>query len=192
MRVTRAPAHCCPAGTLPGWLGVTGSYVFKPLPPKRTVKAFLPGMIAMDHGHIITVASHLGLIATPYMEDYCASHFAAVGFHESLSHTLKAQRIDGVKTTLICPYSVNTGMFTESPVKRDLGIFPSSRTDCYVRRAMKGILIDQPVMCVPRAMYLAAFLKHVLPWEAQLLYFKFLGANKSMYGCAQTEEAHQR
>lgn len=44
-------------------------------------------------------------------QDYCASKFAAVGFHESLAHELLAEEVEGVKTTLVCPYIVNTGMF---------------------------------------------------------------------------------
>lgn len=44
-------------------------------------------------------------------QDYCASKFAAVGFHESLAHELLAEGVEGVKTTLVCPYIVNTGMF---------------------------------------------------------------------------------
>lgn len=44
-------------------------------------------------------------------QDYCASKFAAVGFHESLAHELLADEVEGVKTTLVCPYIVDTGMF---------------------------------------------------------------------------------
>lgn len=44
-------------------------------------------------------------------QDYCASKFAAVGFHESLAHELLAEEVEGVKTTLVCPYIVDTGMF---------------------------------------------------------------------------------
>ncbi|KAM4622466.1 retinol dehydrogenase 10-like [Discoglossus pictus] len=141
-----------------------------------TVKAFLPRMIELDSGHIITVASYLGLVATAYMEDFCASQFAAVGFHESLSHQLKATRADGVKTTLICPYIVNMG----GSVRSDLAIVISSLTPEHcARQAMKGILTDQRVICMPRLIYLAAFLKHLLPWEAQMLYYKFLGLDTS-------------
>ncbi|KAF7240907.1 Retinol dehydrogenase 10 [Varanus komodoensis] len=76
-----------------------------------TVKAFLPHMIGRDHGHIVTVAGSFGLFATGCLEDYCASKFAVVGFHEALSHQLKAKRISGVKTTLVCPYFIDAGMF---------------------------------------------------------------------------------
>lgn len=76
-----------------------------------TVKAFLPQMKANNHGHIVTIASVLGLFSTACVEDYCASKFAAVGFHESLAHELLAEEVEGVKTTLVCPYIVDTGMF---------------------------------------------------------------------------------
>lgn len=36
--------------------------------PHQTVKAFLPQMKANNHGHIITIASVLGLYATAYVE----------------------------------------------------------------------------------------------------------------------------
>lgn len=45
------------------------------------------------------------------MQDYCASKFGAIGFHESLSHELKAANKDGIKMTLVCPFLVDTGMF---------------------------------------------------------------------------------
>lgn len=43
--------------------------------------------------------------------DYCASKFAAVGFAESIGLELLAIGKDGVKTTIVCPYFINTGMF---------------------------------------------------------------------------------
>lgn len=45
------------------------------------------------------------------LQDYCASKFGAIGFHESLSHELKAAEKDGINMTLVCPYLVDTGMF---------------------------------------------------------------------------------
>lgn len=45
------------------------------------------------------------------LQDYCASKFGAIGFHESLSHELKASEKDGINMTLVCPYLVDTGMF---------------------------------------------------------------------------------
>ena len=44
-------------------------------------------------------------------QDYCASKFGAIGFHESLSHEIKASDKEGINMTLVCPYLVDTGMF---------------------------------------------------------------------------------
>jgi all-trans-retinol dehydrogenase (NAD+) len=43
--------------------------------------------------------------------DYCASKFGAVGFDDALRNELYKQGKTGVKTTLVCPYYINTGMF---------------------------------------------------------------------------------
>lgn len=50
-------------------------------------------------------------------QDYCASKFGAVGFHESLTHELLAENLDGIKTTLVCPYIVDTGMFAGCEIR---------------------------------------------------------------------------
>ncbi|XP_078509093.1 retinol dehydrogenase 10-A-like [Lissotriton helveticus] len=125
-----------------------------------TVKAFLPKMIEMNHGHVVTIASYLGLIAAAGVEDYCASKFATVGFHESLSHQLKAKRVDGVKTTLVCPYNVNRSMVSGLRIRKELETLVCRlKPEDYVKAAMSAILINQPMVCIPSVMYLAAFSK---------------------------------
>ncbi len=75
-----------------------------------TTRAFLPGMVRRGEGRIVTMASAGGLVGVPGLSDYCASKFAAVGFHESLRAELR-EAAPGVGTTLVCPFFVNTGMF---------------------------------------------------------------------------------
>jgi all-trans-retinol dehydrogenase (NAD+) len=48
-----------------------------------TVKAFMPAMIAKNHGHLITIASSAGLVGVNGLADYCASKFG----RSSLSST---------------------------------------------------------------------------------------------------------
>lgn len=67
-------------------------------------------MLKRNHGHIVTIASSAGLIGAPKMADYCASKFAVVGFHESVSLEIAAMEAD-IATTLICPAHVKTSMF---------------------------------------------------------------------------------
>lgn len=68
-------------------------------------------MLKKNHGHVVTIASSAGLIGVNGLADYCASKFAAVGFDESLRFELEVMGKDGVHTTVVCPYYINTGMF---------------------------------------------------------------------------------
>jgi all-trans-retinol dehydrogenase (NAD+) len=43
-----------------------------------TVKAFMPAMIAKNHGHLVTIASSAGLVGVNGLADYCASKFGAI------------------------------------------------------------------------------------------------------------------
>ena len=64
-----------------------------------------------NHGYIITLASGAGLFGIASLMDYCASKFGAVGIHESLASEVSVLGLDGINTTLVCPYFINTGMF---------------------------------------------------------------------------------
>ena len=54
------------------------------------IKAFLPKMLERNQGHILNVASVMGLTGASHMTDYCASKFASVGFTESLRQDLRS------------------------------------------------------------------------------------------------------
>lgn len=54
-----------------------------------TVREFLPDMLKMQRGHIVTIASMAGTLGVAGLVDYCASKFGAVGFDESLRMELK-------------------------------------------------------------------------------------------------------
>lgn len=69
-------------------------------------------MIADQRGHVVTVSSVTGLIGTYACTDYSATKFACVGFHESLFSELRAHGHDYIGMTLVCPYYINTGMFS--------------------------------------------------------------------------------
>lgn len=60
----------------------------------------------------------------PGLGDYCASKFAAVGLNESLRLQLRKDGSDGVHTTVVCPYFIDTGMFKGIRAKQ---VFPCAR-----------------------------------------------------------------
>lgn len=66
-----------------------------------------PEMIKRQSGHIVNVASGLGLVAAPDMSAYCTTKFAIVGFSESLRSEMARHKV-GVSA--ICPGIVNTNI----------------------------------------------------------------------------------
>jgi len=78
----------------------------------QTVKAFLPAMLQKNKGHVVSIASAAGHFGVNGLCDYCASKFAAYGFDESLRAELAVLKKTGVHTTVVCPYYIQTGMFS--------------------------------------------------------------------------------
>ena len=57
----------------------------------------------------------------PPQVDYCSSKFAAVGLDEAFRVELAVQgHSDYIKTTVVCPYYISTGMFSGVYVSRGL------------------------------------------------------------------------
>ena len=48
------------------------------------IKEFLPDMLKLNKGHIVSISSLAGLVGVPGLGDYCGSKFAAFGIDESL------------------------------------------------------------------------------------------------------------
>lgn len=102
-----------------------------------TIQEFLPDMIANKRGHIVSIASMAGLSGIPSLPDYCASKHGAVAIDESLRLELKkAGHYGYVKTTCICPYFINTGMFEGAKSAFPMYILSPEET---VTRIINGI-----------------------------------------------------
>jgi all-trans-retinol dehydrogenase (NAD+) len=142
-----------------------------------TVRAFLPAMLEQGSGHVVTVASAAGLVAAPRLSDYCASKFAAVGFDESLRLEL-ADAGHAIKTTLVCPFYVGTGMF-EGVKTRFAWLLPILEPEYVVDRIIKAIRNDRRRLIMPRFAY-TAFPLRLLPvrWFDALI--DFFGVSRSM------------
>jgi all-trans-retinol dehydrogenase (NAD+) len=142
-----------------------------------TVRAFLPGMIERGHGHIVTIASAGGLAAAPRMADYTASKFAAVGFDEALRVEFKRLGIP-VQTTAVCPYYIDTGMF--SGVKtRFPWLLPILDPDDVARRTIRAIEKDHARLIMPPFVY-GLFPLRLLPVNLFDQITKFFGISSSM------------
>ena len=142
-----------------------------------TARAFLPGMLERNRGHIVTIASAAGVIGVSKLTDYCASKFAAVGFDESLRMELK--RLDSdVNTTLVCPYFIDTGMFDGVRTRFPL-LLPILKEEYVARRVVGAISKNKQRLIMPRMVHYVSFLR-LLPvaWFDRLA--NWLGINISM------------
>ncbi|KAL5013450.1 hypothetical protein ScPMuIL_007720 [Solemya velum] len=144
-----------------------------------TVKAFLPGMMERNHGHVVTIASSAGYFGVRSLSDYNASKFAAVGFDESLRYELNQEGTDGINTTVVAPYFINTGMFDGVKLKFQK-LLPMVEPDYACDRIVDAILRNQQVLMFPRTLYFMLALKGFLPCETQTLLNKACGLMNTM------------
>ncbi len=142
-----------------------------------TAKAFLPAMIDRNAGHVVTVASAAGLVGVAKLADYCASKFAAVGFDESLRAELR-RIAPAVRTTVICPYYITTGMFAGVKT-RFAWLLPILNETYAAGRMVEAIRHRRPRLIMPPLVFAIPLLRLIpvalFDWIAN-----FLGVNVSM------------
>ncbi|NXG63580.1 RDHE2 dehydrogenase, partial [Hemiprocne comata] len=139
-----------------------------------TYKAFLPAMMASNHGHLVSIASSAGLVGVNRLSDYCASKFAAVGFAESVHLEMKDLGKTGVKTTIVCPFLIKTGMFDGCGTKWP-NLLPLLEPEYVAEKIITAIRQDQEILVLPRFGYLVLFLKSILPVKTAVLLADYLG-----------------
>jgi all-trans-retinol dehydrogenase (NAD+) len=96
---------------------------------------------------VVTIASAAGLVGVAKQTDYSASKHAAVGFDESLRVELH-QYAPGVRTTVVCPYYIDTGMF-EGVKTRIPFLLPILSQEKVVRRIARAIEKNHRVVIMP-------------------------------------------
>lgn len=142
-----------------------------------TIKAFLPEMIHMKNGHIVNIASLAGHSGTNKLVDYCSSKFAAVGLDEALKVELKVHEHDEyIKTTVVCPYYISTGMFSGVFSK----IIPILEPEYVAEEIVHGIRLNKPIVVVPWWCAFLITLKTLLPVKGYMYLSHVFGFNCSM------------
>ncbi|MEA5444323.1 SDR family oxidoreductase [Gammaproteobacteria bacterium AB-CW1] len=147
------------------------------LAPIHLSRVFLPAMLERDHGHVVTIASAAGIVGTARLVDYSASKWAAMGFDDALRLELK-HRGSRVRTTVVCPFYVDTGMFAGVKT-RWRWLLPILKPEQVVRRTLKAIQRNRSRLIMPWLVYTA--------WPARLLpvpvfdaLMRLLGITRSM------------
>lgn len=141
-----------------------------------TCKAFLPGMMSRNEGHIVTIASMAGFNGAKNLTDYCASKFAAVGFHESLCYELACSGYNNIKFTLVAPFQIDTGMFAGA----QLSLLPPIKPDEAATSIVKGILNNEEFVTMPFFLRYLGLLKFAIPYSSLRFLNDMLGGHEFM------------
>jgi short-subunit dehydrogenase len=156
-----------------------------------TIKAFLPAMLANNHGHIVSINSMLGLIGLGSAADYSASKFGALGLHEALALELAREGKTGIQLTTIHPYLVNTDLFAGAKT-RFQNLFPALNKDYVGWKIVNAVCTNQTFCIIPRYFYFFHFLKCLLPYETLLILQKFVGLDTALDGLLKLKPKQQQ
>ena len=133
----------------------------------HTARLFLPAMIERGQGHIVNIASAVGLTPHPRMSVYAASKWAMLGWSESLRLELERMH-ERVRVTTVCPSYVDTGMFdgARAPL-----LTPMLTPDAVVDRIIRAVESDRILVRTPPIVNLLPVLRGLLPtrWFDRLI-----------------------
>ncbi|XP_047365714.1 short-chain dehydrogenase/reductase family 16C member 6-like [Vespa velutina] len=126
-----------------------------------TVKAFLPAMMEINKGHIVSIASMAGYVGIPKLVDYCTSKHAAVGFDEALRIELKYEGYNNINTTVVCPYFLrSTGMFGDGYT----GFLSNLSPNEVAEKTITSLRCNKKYIMIPEYFQFAVPLKWIFPW----------------------------
>ncbi len=99
-------------------------------------KAVIPGMIRLQTGHIINIASMAGKSAFAGGAIYCASKWGLLGLTQCMAEDLRPH---GIRVSAVCPGSVNTDFSTHTGKDVRKMLQPED-----VARAVEMIVTQEP------------------------------------------------
>jgi short-subunit dehydrogenase len=143
------------------------------------IKAFLPGMITRECGHIINISSAAGMIGTPFMAAYNASKWGLLGLTESIKLEMDELKVRGINFTVVCPSYVDTGMFhgAKAPL-----LIPLLKPEKLVHAAYRAFRKNRYYVMAPFMVNFIPFLRGIMPNAAFNFIAKILGVTRSMSG----------
>jgi short-subunit dehydrogenase len=137
------------------------------LAPIQLTRELLPHMLKREEGHILNVASALGLIGLARVCAYSTSKFGIVGFTESLRAEL-ARR--GIGVSALCPGLVDTRLFTSAKHGKDYAknVIPPgwllTTPERIANHAIRAIRRNKGVVVIQLYARAAVMLKRLAPW----------------------------
>jgi len=138
------------------------------------VRAFLPRMLEMDKGSVVSLCSIAGHAGAPHMVPYSASKFAVKGMMEALHQELRAEKPgNNIHMMTVSPFIVDTGMIKGAYIR-----FPSLLNKVSAVEASKLIVKNMRkranILFIPGRYYYLHNFARLLPNEVQWLIMDFI------------------
>jgi short-subunit dehydrogenase len=134
-------------------------------------RAFLPGMLAADEGHVVTVLSPASFAPIPGATAYNGARYALRGLDESLAVDLQST---GVGVTGVVPGKVETEYFERNENVEDrmpllARLFRSLEPEEVAARVLEGIRTERRRIVTPTELQLTLVGRRLLPDAADRL-----------------------
>ncbi|CAH2102110.1 unnamed protein product [Euphydryas editha] len=141
-----------------------------------TLQAFLPSMMARNHGHIVAMSSMAGMMGIRNLVPYCGSKYAVRGIMEALAVELWDDPKDykGIKLTTICPYMVDTGLCKKPRIRFEnlmKLVAPGEAADMIVDAVRRDVI---ETSIPPELHYSIRYIHNLLPFRAAYVWNTFL------------------
>ena len=130
-----------------------------------TIKLFLPDMLRLNKGHVVNIASMLGLMPLQgAITDYCAGKAGAI---HTLAQLRNQHANTNVKFTAVCPWFVRTKLIAGIEEQTN-----PMEPEYLVRAAIQGIREDKDVVMIPNSLRLINFLLKLSPLPVRDAFYK--------------------
>ncbi|XP_029648759.1 short-chain dehydrogenase/reductase 3 [Octopus sinensis] len=148
----------------------------------RTVKTFLPEMQQLEHGHIVTIGSCLGISGMDGVSSYSSSKFGVTSFADSLAAMLDSATYKGVESTAVYPFQISNSMFAGCEI-RFPRLFPPVDEKYVAVKTVEAVLTNTKSLMIPRLIGYVIILKTLMPFEVTTKLNKFFGVSTAMEKC---------
>uniref|UniRef100_A0A914H696 Transmembrane protein 254 n=1 Tax=Globodera rostochiensis TaxID=31243 RepID=A0A914H696_GLORO len=115
----------------------------------NTIRAFLPAMEAVGHGHLVTIASIASYFGETFGMAYCPTKFAVRGAMDCLRMELNDRGLHNIKCTTICPFFVRTPMITSIGIRPMSSWIPFLSVNRCAHQIIDAVLKEKVIAFMP-------------------------------------------
>ncbi|KAL4112300.1 hypothetical protein QTP88_016116 [Uroleucon formosanum] len=124
------------------------------------IRAFLPGMLKRNSGHIVAISSISSLNGEANLSAYTASKCGVNGMMESLREELRDHSHNKIHTTVVIPRLINTSADYMKSINSRL---PPLTVESAAKATVQGILTNEVTFTIPRSSYFSNILQKLFP-----------------------------